>query len=58
MGIHGREMWGTWEVMDRLITDLGVDPGVVITHRFALEDFAPAFDLALRAEGGKILLVP
>ena len=58
MGIHGREMWGTWEVMDHLITDLGVDPGVVITHRFALDAFAPAFGPALRAEGGKILLVP
>jgi len=51
MGIHGREMF-------HLITDLGVDPGIIITHRFALEGFAQAFDLALHAEGGKILLVP
>jgi threonine 3-dehydrogenase len=58
MGIHGREMFRTWETMERLITDLGVDPGVTITHRFALEDFGEAFDLALHAKGGKILLIP
>jgi threonine 3-dehydrogenase len=58
MGIHGREMFRTWETMNRLVTDLGVDPGVIITHRFALGDFAQAFDLALGSEGGKILLIP
>ncbi len=58
MGIHGREMFHTWETMEHLITDLGVNPGTVITHRFGLEDFAAAFDLALQAEGGKILLIP
>jgi threonine 3-dehydrogenase len=58
MGIHGREMFQTWETMNRLATDLGVDPGIIVTHRFALQDFDQAFDLALRAEGGKILLLP
>jgi len=58
MGIHGREMFGTWETMNRLVTDLGVDPGVIVTHRFPLEDCDQAFDLALNSEGGKILLIP
>jgi threonine 3-dehydrogenase len=58
MGIHGREMFRTWDTMNRLVTDLGVDPGIIITHRFALEDFQQAFNLPLRAEGGKMLLIP
>ncbi len=57
-GVHGREMYETWAAMQHLISDLSVDPGIVITHRFPLEAYTDAFDLALKADSGKILLIP
>jgi threonine 3-dehydrogenase len=35
-----------------------VDVAPVITHHFALEDFAEAFDVMASGRSGKILLVP
>ena len=57
-GTTGRLMWKTWLQMDRLLASKQFDPRQVITHRFALDDYVNAFELALSGRCGKILLFP
>ncbi len=57
-GTTGRMMWKTWEQMNRLLSKGRVDPRKVITHRFKLEEYEAAFDLALSGKAGKIVFLP
>jgi threonine 3-dehydrogenase len=57
-GLFGREIWRTWEIAEDLLFSgkLSIDP--IITHKFSLEEFEKAFDIAISGEGCKILLIP
>jgi threonine 3-dehydrogenase len=54
-GIYGREMFETWYWMSVLVQS-GLDVAPVITHRYAADDFAAAFDTVRSAECGKVIL--
>jgi threonine 3-dehydrogenase len=57
-GVTGRVMWETWyQIMD-IIASGRFDPVEVITHRFPIEEYAHALELAKSGEAGKILLLP
>jgi len=57
-GVTGRVMWETWyQIMD-IIASGRFDPTDVITHRFPLEEYAQALELAKSGQAGKILLLP
>jgi threonine 3-dehydrogenase len=57
-GIVGRRLWQTWFEMRGLIRSGAVDLAPVITHRFALDDYAKAFELMQSGECGKVILFP
>lgn len=57
-GTTGRIMWKTWHQMQRLLEAKTFDPRQVITHRFKLDEYEVAFDLALSGKAGKIILFP
>lgn len=57
-GTTGRIIWKTWHQMDRLLAGKKFDPRQVITHRFSLDEYVDAFELALSGKAGKILLFP
>ena len=54
-GIYGREMFDTWYKATAMLNS-GLDVTPLISHRFALEDHADAFDTLRRGEATKILL--
>lgn len=57
-GIHGREMYKTWLIMENLIASnkMKIDP--IITHQMALDKFDYAFELLKGNTGIKIVLIP
>ncbi len=58
-GIYGREMYDTWYAMSQMVATSHVFRAAVssvITHRFAAEEWARAFDTARSGECGKVLL--
>ncbi|MGE5619390.1 MAG: alcohol dehydrogenase catalytic domain-containing protein [Sphingomonadaceae bacterium] len=57
-GTTGRLMWKTWHQMERLLATKKFDPRQVVTHRFKMDDYVDAFELALSGKAGKILLFP
>ena len=59
-GIAGREIFRSWYKMDSLLKSGAINPRPVITHKFAMKDFAKAFEIAMdpKKECGKILLIP
>jgi threonine 3-dehydrogenase len=57
-GVTGREIFRTWQQMTALLATGLVDPGPVITHRFALERFDEAFEVMASGRSGKIILLP
>lgn len=54
-GIYGREIFSTWYQMLNLV-ERGLDLQPIITHHFAADDFAKAFDIMLSGNCGKIIL--
>jgi threonine 3-dehydrogenase len=54
-GIYGREMFETWYKMASLV-QAGLDPTPIITHRFAIDDFAQGFEVMRSGESGKVVL--
>ncbi|HUD26110.1 MAG TPA: L-threonine 3-dehydrogenase [Burkholderiaceae bacterium] len=54
-GIYGREMFETWYKMIAMLQS-GLDVTPVITHRFAIEDYATGFETMLSGQSGKIIL--
>ena len=58
LGITGREMFRTWQQTTTLLSTGRVDVTPVITHRFPLERFADAFEVAASGRSGKVLILP
>ena len=57
-GVTGRMMWTTWyQIMD-IVASGRFDPTQVITHRFTLEEYDRALELAKSGLAGKILVLP
>jgi threonine 3-dehydrogenase len=57
-GSFGRLIWQTWWQVQNLIEMGKFDPLSVVTHRFSLDEYAEAIELAASGEAGKILLYP
>jgi len=58
-GIYGREMFETWYLMTSMLSTSPVLADAVrsvITHRFAAEDWAEAFEVARSGQCGKVIL--
>ncbi len=55
-GVTGRRMYGTWDVMQRLLRSGQLDPRPVITHRFPLERIADAIQVIKDGQAGKVIL--
>ena len=54
-GVYGREMFETWYKMSSMLqSGLNIDP--VITHRFPVADYQPAFELMESGQSGKVIL--
>lgn len=58
IGIHGREMFRTWQMMEKLVSAGRINIRPALTHTFKLEEFETAFEIALAGKAGKIVLVP
>lgn len=62
IGVNGRQIFGTWELMLDLLTgrtgEQKLDLDFMITHRLPLENFGEAMDLIKQGISGKILLEP
>jgi threonine 3-dehydrogenase len=54
--IVGRRIWETWEEMNRLLTDRGLDITPVLTHTLDLEEFEEGMRLMEAGECGKVVL--
>jgi threonine 3-dehydrogenase len=54
-GIYGREMFETWYKMSSMLQS-GLDMNPIITHRFDVDDFQPAFELMESGQSGKVIL--
>lgn len=54
-GIYGREMFETWYKMISLL-ESGLDIAPVITHEFAIADYAEAFTIMATGKSGKVIL--
>jgi threonine 3-dehydrogenase len=57
-GSTGRLMWKTWYDTQKLLDSGAFDPTPIITHRFPLDKFDQALNLARSRQAGKILLYP
>jgi threonine 3-dehydrogenase len=58
IGITGRELFRTWEQTSTLLETGMVDVSPVITHRFPLDRFEEAFEVASSGRSGKVILTP
>jgi len=54
-GIYGREMFDTWYKATAMLRS-GLDVSPVISHRFALDDYAEAFAVLRSGEASKVIL--
>jgi threonine 3-dehydrogenase len=54
-GIYGRQMFETWYKMS-VFVESGLDVSGVVTHRFAANEWADAFDIVRSGECGKVIL--
>lgn len=54
-GIYGREMFETWYKMTSMLQS-GLSVAPVITHRFPVEEFEQAFEVAGSGQAGKVIL--
>lgn len=54
-GIYGREIFGTWFKMARML-ESGLDIGDIITHSFPADNFLEAFETMASGNSGKVLL--
>ncbi len=54
-GIYGREMFETWYKMTTMLQS-GLDISPVITHRYAIGDFAQGFEVMCSGRSGKVVL--
>jgi threonine 3-dehydrogenase len=57
-GVTGREMFRTWQQTTTLLSTGRVDVSPVITHRFPLERFEVAFEIAASGHAAKVIVFP
>ena len=55
-GINGRKMWQTWDVMQDLLAEGGLNIDKVVTHRLDWKNYQEAITLMKEGECGKIVL--
>lgn len=55
-GIVGRKMWETWDQMNWLLTEKGLDVSPIVTHQMPFTEFEEAMQTLKRGEAGKIVL--
>lgn len=55
-GIVGRRLWETWEQMEDLLVNKGVDLTPIVTHEMPFTDIEDAFALLQKGEAGKVVL--
>ncbi len=60
LGIVGRHMFQTWELMQRLMESGKLDPSPIITHRYPLAEFEEAITTrgSTDAVVGKVIMTP
>lgn len=58
LGLFGRVLWETWEEVVKLLAENPFTPETIVTHRFPLEAYEEAFQVAQSREGCKILFIP
>jgi threonine 3-dehydrogenase len=54
-GIVGRRLWQTWEQMQCLLLNKGLDVSSVVTHEFPYTQFAEAMELMKKGRAGKVV---
>ncbi|MCU0316742.1 MAG: L-threonine 3-dehydrogenase [Fimbriimonadaceae bacterium] len=55
-GIVGRKMWETWDQMEWLLTEKGLDVTPVVTHEYPWDEIEPAMQILRQGQAGKIVL--
>jgi threonine 3-dehydrogenase len=58
VGVTGRTMYGTWFECEKVLSSGMVDLSKVVGGRFAMKDFAKAFQAIYDRTPGKMLLIP
>ncbi|MGJ8455358.1 L-threonine 3-dehydrogenase [Pseudothermotoga sp. U03pept] len=56
-GITGRKIFETWRVSDQLLSSGRVDLSKVVTHVLSFDEWQKGFDLMLKGECGKVVMV-
>ncbi|MBI5707431.1 MAG: L-threonine 3-dehydrogenase [Armatimonadetes bacterium] len=54
-GIVGRRLWGTWDQMQDLLLNKGLDVSAVVTHTMHYTEFAKAMEIMKAGEAGKVV---
>ncbi|MDF2556618.1 MAG: tdh [Bacillales bacterium] len=57
-GITGRVMYKTWKQVSELVSSGRVNLSDVITHTFPMDEFEKGFDLMIKGQCGKVVLLP
>ena len=57
-GIHGREMFATWAICERMLATGRVDLEPIISHDMPMDRFEDAFRLLQEGQASKIILRP
>jgi len=57
-GIHGREMFKTWTVMENLMKKRLLELQPIVTHRLPMSSFKEGFTLLKEGKASKIILLP
>lgn len=55
-GIVGRRLWETWDQMDWLLNEKGLDVSPIITHEMHFTEINDAFEILKAGQAGKIVL--
>ncbi len=55
-GVVGRRLWETWDQMQDLLVNRGLDVSPIITHSMHFTEIKKAFEILERGEAGKIVL--
>lgn len=58
IGVNGRAIFGTWDLMLDLLTSCRLSIDFLLTHRMPFSQFGQAVDAAASGESGKIILIP
>ncbi len=57
-GVYGRYMFDTWNKVQKLISGQKIDLTSVITHKLPIEKAEEGFQLIMKGEASKVILIP